>query len=175
MDIQIRPFKSGDAEALFEAVRGSVAHLSLWLPWCTPSYSLQDAKYWVETAAEAWRSATDYRFVIEEPQSQAILGGVGINQIIAMHRIGNLGYWVRQSALNQGVCTGAARQVLNYAFSELKFQRIEIHAHPDNTASNAVALKLGAVYEGTLRNKLLIHGKAEPAKCYSIIPEDLFG
>jgi hypothetical protein len=35
-----------------------------------------------------------------------------------------------------------------------------------------VAAKLGGVYEGTFRNKLINSGKSLPAKCYSIIPAD---
>ena len=101
-----------------------------------------------------------------------MLGCVGINQVVPQHRIGNLGYWVRRTALNQGVCTRAARLVVDYAFRELNFQRIEIHVHPDNIASNAVAAKLGGRYEGVFLNKLYFNGAATPAKCYAIIPDD---
>jgi len=59
-----------------------------------------------------------------------------------------------------------------YAFAELGFQRIEVHVHTKNVASNVVASKLGGEYEGIFRNKLLFRGKSVPAKCYSVIPSD---
>jgi RimJ/RimL family protein N-acetyltransferase len=170
--ITLREFKESDAEEFQAAVLESVEHLSNWLPWCTPDYSIEDATEWARSAAQTWRDGTDYRFLIEDLKAGRILGSVGINQVVAQHQRGNLGYWVRKSAINQGICTQAARQVVLFAFESLGFQRLEIHVHTNNDASNAVAAKLGAVYEGTFRNKLVFRGQSLPAKCYSIIPAD---
>ena len=170
--INIRKFRGSDAKEFQQAVLESVEHLSKWLPWCTPDYSLCDATQWVKSAAETWAAGTDYRFVIEDAKTFKILGTVGINQIVPQHKTGNLGYWIRKSAINQGVGTQSARQVTAFAFEELGFQRIEIHILTDNEASNAVACKLGGKYEGVFRNKLYFNGKSLPAKCYSIVPSD---
>ena len=150
----------------------SVEHLSKWLPWCTPDYSISDSTEWAKSAADTWESGTDYRFIIEDTKTFQILGTVGINQVVPQHKTGNLGYWVRKSAMNKGVCTQSARQVAAFAFEKLGFQRIEIHILTDNKASNAVASKLGGKYEGIFRNKLFFNGKSLPAKCYSIVPSD---
>lgn len=172
MKISIRQFRESDAQEFQEAVLESVEHLSEWLPWCTPDYSIQDATEWVTSAAKTWADGTDYRFLIGDTNTLQILGSVGINQVVPQHKIGNLGYWVRKSATNQGVCTQAARQVSAFAFEKLGFQRIEIHILADNKSSNAVAAKLGGEYEGILRNKIFLNGKSLPAKCYSIVPSD---
>jgi RimJ/RimL family protein N-acetyltransferase len=173
MDINIRKFKTGDTPELYAAVRESISHLSPWLCWCTPAYSMADAEFWVTTAEQEWNAGNDFRFVIECKLTGKLLGSVAINQVIQQHKIGNLGYWIRQSALNQGVCTKAARKAIEYGFNHLQLQRIEICALEDNTASSAVAEKLGGIYEGILRNKLFHNGKSYPAKCYSLIPGDL--
>ena len=173
MDISIRKFKADDAPELYAAVRESIAHLSPWLFWCTPAYSIADAEFWVTTAEPEWNAGNDFRFVIECKQTGKLLGSVAINQVIQQHKIGNLGYWIRQSALNQGVCTTAASMAIEYGFNQLQLQRIEIYVLEDNASSNAVAEKLGSTYEGILRNKLFHNGKSCPAKCYSVIPNDL--
>ncbi|MEZ5501855.1 MAG: GNAT family protein [Halioglobus sp.] len=172
MEISIRQLSKSDAGALHAAVSESVEHLSPWLPWCTPHYSMQDANDWAGSAAQSWRDGTDYRFLIEDSATGRFLGSVGINQVVAQHRRGNLGYWVRSSELNRGICTRAARLAVLFAFEKLGFQRMEIHVLTDNDASNAVAAKLGGVYEGTFRNKLVNRGQSLPAKCYSVIPAD---
>lgn len=172
MNIAIRKYKESDAREFQQAVLESVEHLARWLSWCTPAYSIEDAQVWANDAARTWSAGTDYRFVIEDRDSDNILGSVGINQVVAQHKIGNLGYWVRKSAINKGVCTAAARQAVQFAFQHLDFRRLEIHVLPDNHASNAVASKLGATYEGTFRNKIFHNGESLPAKCYSIIPGD---
>jgi len=61
--INIRKFKESDAQKFQEAVLESVGHLSMWLPWCTPNYSIEDATKWVTSAANTWQTGTDYRFV----------------------------------------------------------------------------------------------------------------
>lgn len=172
MNISIRPFKVSDAEPFYDAVLESVEHVSQWLPWCSSSYSLQDAIEWADSSISTWEDGSEYRFVIECSDSEEILGSIGINQIVHQHKIGNLGYWVRKSALGQGVCTQAAHQAIVYAFENLSFRRIEIHVHPENEASNAVATRLGGLYEGLFRNKLYFNGESVSAKCYSVIPSD---
>ena len=172
MKVVIRKFRESDAQGFQQAVLESAEHLSEWLSWCTPDYGIADATEWAKSSAQAWEDGTDYRFLIENTVTGEILGCVGISQIVQQHKIGNLGYWVRKSAINQGVCTSAARQAVSFAFENLGFQRIEIHVQVDNDASNAAASKLGGLYEGTFRNKLIFDGKSLPAKCYAIIPAD---
>ena len=171
MKIGIRPFSASDAEALHQAVLESVEHVSAWLPWCTPDYSIEDARQWASGAVKSWNGGTDYRFVIEDTDTASFLGSVGINHV-SQHRVGNFGYWVRKTALNQGVCTTGGRLAIRFAFDKLGFQRLEIQVPIDNHASNAVAAKLGGVYEGIFRNKLILKGLSSPAMCYSIVPSD---
>lgn len=150
----------------------SVDHLSEWLSWCTPNYSIADAVDWARSAQDNWDSGQGYAFLIEGTGTGEVLGCVGIHQIVQQHKIGNLGYWVRNTANNQGLCSSAARQAIAFAFEHLGFERIEVHVQVENHASNAVASKLGGLYEGVFRNKLVFHGVSVPAKCYSIIPSD---
>lgn len=46
----------------------------------------------------------------------------------------------------------AARRVIEFAFLELKLNRIEVKAAKENIASNATIRKLGFVFEGTARS-----------------------
>ncbi|MFT5481697.1 MAG: RimJ/RimL family protein N-acetyltransferase [Halieaceae bacterium] len=172
MKVEIRQFRESDAANFRDAVLESVDHVSPWLPWCMAEYRLEDARDWVVTAAVNWREGTDYRFLIVDADTDSILGGVGISQVVPHHRTGNLGYWVRKAALGQGVCTRAAKLVVFYAFDELQFQRIEVHVLTDNIASNIVAQKLGGEFEGVQRNKLVVRGESCAANCYSIVPTD---
>lgn len=142
------------------------------MPWCHAGYTLDDATDWVETAESVWNDDSDYRFIIEQTESGRVLGSVAINQIVRAYGTGHLGYWVRSTSTGNGVCTSAARQAVEYAFSHLGFTRIEIHVLVDNIASNLVAEKIGATFEGTLRNKLVLGGEPLPAKTWSIIPGD---
>ena len=172
MEIRIRQFTADDAASFLAAITESVDHLSPWLAWCSRNYGMEEAHEWASTSDKHWRDGTDYRMLIEEVSSGQVLGSVGLNQIVDDCGISNLGYWVRQSAINQNVCATASRQFVELLFEEYSFKRIEITIHPDNHASNAVAIKIGAAYEGIFRNKIVHNGISVAAKCYSIIPED---
>jgi hypothetical protein len=79
VEIAIRQFKESDAKEFQAAVLESVEHLSAWLPWCTPDYSIQDATDWAHSASQSWRDGTDYRFLVEDAKTGQILG-VGRDQ-----------------------------------------------------------------------------------------------
>jgi ribosomal-protein-serine acetyltransferase len=60
----------------------------------------------------------------------------------------------------------------HHGFSALGFGRVEIVIAEGNEPSNAVARKLGAVFEGHARNRLVIRGVPVAASVYSLIASD---
>lgn len=73
MNIVIRRDKEADAKEFQQAVLESVEHLSRWLSWCTPTYSIEDAQAWASGAVQMWSAGTDYRFVTEDSDSHRIM------------------------------------------------------------------------------------------------------
>jgi RimJ/RimL family protein N-acetyltransferase len=167
--IGIRTFNKDDVASFYEAAAESIQHLSEFLPWCHPGYSIEESEAWISTRAQSWANAKEYNFICYSLENHMILGGVGINQINRCHKIGNIGYWVRKTALNQGVATEAVILVSGFAFDSLELNRLEIVTLPNNNASRKVAEKIGAKYEGILQRRLLVYGKALDACMYSII------
>ena len=170
----IRPFREGDASALFEAVRESVAEVSPWLPWCHQNYSIEESREFIGSRELTSQGGEWYSFGIFEKVGDRFLGGIGIIFIKRMHQMANLGYWVRTSAAGRGVATVATRLAAKFGFEQLGLQRIEIVAAVDNIPSQRVAEKAGARREGILRKRLLIRGESLDAVVYSLVPEDLF-
>ena len=87
--------------------------------------------------------------------------------------MGQSGYWVRSSSTRQGIATAAARLAARWGFEQWNFNRIEIIMAVGNLASRKVAEKAGARLEGTMRNRLSLHGRPHDAYLFSIIPGDL--
>jgi ribosomal-protein-serine acetyltransferase len=167
----LRPFETLDAEAFAVAARESVATVGVWMPWCVADYSATLALDWfaVCDAAQAANTGCDLGVFAEDGE---LLGGVGLNQFNRLHNFANLGYWVRATRQRQGVCLRAAQALAHHGFSELGFGRIEIIIAEGNEPSNAVARKLGAVFEGHARNRLVIRGVPVAASVYSLIASD---
>jgi RimJ/RimL family protein N-acetyltransferase len=157
-----------DAAQLFEAATESIDTVYRWLPWCRPGYTLDEARAWVAEQTAAFEEGKEYEFVIVSPSGR-FAGGCGIDLIDRTNRRANLGYWVRSSEAGRGAATDAARLAASWAFETLKLIRIEILAAAGNVQSQRVAEKAGAIREGTLRQRLLLHGVAHDAAIFSIV------
>ena len=96
-----------------------------------------------------------------------------MNRFDAVHRYANLGYWLRASALGRGVATQAVILLRDYSFDETNLDRLEIVVAVQNTASQRVAERVGAVLEGHLREALLLCDERHDAVIYSLLRSDL--
>ncbi len=168
MNIIVRSFKKNDASNFHVAVLDSIQHVPLWLPWCDNNYTVEDSERWIVSAIKNMTQRTDFQFVIEDRDTTALLGVVGITPIEPYSHVATLGYWVRHSVLNQGVSTAAALQAIKLSFSTLGITRLEMYIHTENHASLAVAKKLGGKFECTQRNRLKLNDQFVDAHCYSI-------
>ena len=142
--------------------------LQPWMPWCHPGYSIDETRSWLATQVQAFQQRTTFEFAITTDEG-AYLGGCGLNQIDALNQRANLGYWVRSSAAGQGVATAATELTRDWGFAHTDLARIEILVAVGNIASRRVAEKAGAVYEGTMRSSLTVHGTRHDAAMYSFI------
>jgi ribosomal-protein-serine acetyltransferase len=173
--VAVRPWQVGDAPALYDAARESIDTVGPWLPWLDARYGRDDAERWVAESQQHWDRQTEFRFMIHDPVTGKVLGGAGLNHVNQTHRFGNLGYWVRASATGAGVASRAARLVARFGLTTLGLGRIEILTVPSNLASQRVASKIGATFEGELRDRLLVRGTRSAARLYSLTHADLQG
>lgn len=165
-----REFHDDDATAFANAARESVDTVGRWMPWCTSTFSEQNALEWFQQCRSSRRSQVGYEFGVFTQDSGQLLGGAGLNAINHQYLFCNLGYWVRQSAQRRGVALRAVQAMLPYAFNTLGMQRVEIVIAEGNTASEAVARKVGAQFEGKARNRLRLHGGPVSAAIFSLVP-----
>jgi ribosomal-protein-serine acetyltransferase len=171
--VVLRPYQLSDADRLYEAVRESLAELSVWLPWCHLGYSIEESRAWIESRAEVWAKGTQYDFTINDPRDGSFLGGCGLNQVNRVIAFANLGYWARTSRTRQGIATAAALVLARFGFNELKLRHIEIVAAANNIASQRVAQKIGAKREEILPGRITVHDRGYDAVTFSLTPAAL--
>ena len=171
--LRLRPWQDGDAEALHEAVRESIASVSRWLPWCHAGYGREDAVAWITHCQAAWAASTQFAFGIFDADSGVLLGSVGLSECNRPQRGANLGYWVRASRQQQGVAAAAAIRLARFGFEQCGLIRIEIVVQPDNLASRCTAEKTGAKFESIARQRLWKDKQALDAAVYALIADDL--
>jgi len=169
--VRIRPYELNDAACVFEAVRESLAELRPWMPWCHPDYSMEESSVWLESQVAAFQQGTAFEFAVVASDGR-YLGGCGLNEIGVANQRANLGYWVRSTATRRGVATEAVRLVRDWGFRHTELLRLEIVIAVTNRASHRVAEKAGAIREGTLRSRLLLHGTPHDATMFSFVRGD---
>ena len=101
LDVQIRPYAVEDAPAVFEAARESIAEIQPWMPWCHDDYSVDESRQWLAAQVQAFHDGTAFEFAMVGKDGR-YLGGCGLNQLDAINKRANLGYWVRSSAARRG-------------------------------------------------------------------------
>jgi RimJ/RimL family protein N-acetyltransferase len=167
----LKPYRLGeDEEALYEAVLSSLPELARYLPWATPLYSQDSATAFIRDLPKLWDEGNGFHFGLFAKKDGRCLGGVGLNMVSRIYRILNLGYWIRTSEAGKGLATEGGRLVGDFALSQLGALRVEVLAVVSNGASRRVAEKMGAKFEGILRNRLTIHDKTQDAAMFSLIP-----
>jgi len=111
-----------------------------------------------------WRSGRAYAFSIflqAEPRP-ILIGGVTLADIhYAAAQNGTVGYWIGRPYAGQGYMTEALGLVCDFAFEELKLQRVEASCLPGNEASKTVLQRCGFEQEGYAKAYMQINGKRE--------------
>ena len=171
--ITLRPYRVNDSDSVYEAVRESISELSVWMYWCRSDYSLEETRTWIESQPGKWEKGEEYNFAISHNAGGLYLGGCGLTVIDRGCGTANLGYWVRTSQTNKGIAEAATLLLVQFAFKELKLNRVELTIAVDNQASLRVADKVGATREGILRNRVIKNGIPCDAVIFSFIPQDL--
>ena len=160
--ISLRPYHPDFAPALYEAARESLTTVGPWMPWLHEGYALENARLWAERQQANFADGTEYDFMILD-EDEHFLGAIGLNTIDLVNPRANLGYWVRTSAQGRGVATNATRLVVAWAFANTPLVRLEVVVSVENAASLRVAEKAGALREGILRSRILLHGRIHDA------------
>ncbi len=166
--ISLRPYRLDDAAALHEAAIESVWEVRPFMPWCRPDLTLDEGRRWIEAQVFAFTARKAFEFVTLG-RGGRFLGGCGLNQIDEENHRANLGYWVRSSATGRGVATAAVRQLVEWAFNNTTLVRLEVVVSTENAASLRVAEKAGALNEGVLKKRLLLHGMWHDAVMFSFV------
>jgi ribosomal-protein-serine acetyltransferase len=170
--VRLRPFQMEDVQETFTAVRESLADLTPWMSWAYPDYSLNDTREFIRITRARWQEGTLYAFAVTDVQSGLVVGGCSLSHIHPVYHLCNLGYWVRSSRRGSGFAGRATLQAARYAFEKVGLARVEIVIAPGNGASLRVAEKVGAHYEGVLRNRMVVGQEVSDAVMYSLIPQD---
>ncbi len=152
----LQPIDFSDGPELWEVVDGSRWHLERWLPWVPFNSTPEASGRYAEACALDWDAGRAVRFSIRDKQRRELLGVVGLDSCVHLHRSCELGYWLRREATGRGMMTEAARAAIDFGFSRMGIHRIRCAAATDNVASLRVIGRLDFRFEGIARQAELV-------------------
>ena len=171
--VLLRPWRPGDAAALFAAVTESKERLRPWMPWVEGYRARADAEAYVERVGANWADRCDLALGIWHRESGRLLGATGLHNIDWSVPSFEIGYWIRDGEEGKGYVEESVRLLVRLVFADLGAQRLAITCDAENTRSRRIPERIGFLLEGRLRNhQRTAQGTLRDTLVFALTPED---
>jgi ribosomal-protein-serine acetyltransferase len=167
---ELRLLEERHAGELFSLLDKNRSHLRLELLWLNDQFSLNDSNEYVRAGLERFATGNGLRAGIWSEGNLA--GIVSLHNLVRVDRKASIGYWLGASYQGRGLATKACRVLINYAFDELKLNRLEIQCAPENDRSRRIPERLGFTQEGVLRQSWWIHDRFADEVVYGLLASE---
>ncbi len=148
--VRLEPLAPRHAEELFAAGRDAGIWTYLPLP---PFGSIDDVRRWIDESLRAQSAGTDIPFATIRLSDGRVVGSTRFLDIRRPHRALEIGWtWLTSAAQRTAVNTEAKYLMLRHAFDELCAVRVQLKTDERNEKSRNAIARLGAMFEGILRN-----------------------
>lgn len=117
---------------------------------------------------------TQYPFVIQLTESGKIIGSTRFLDIQPAHQKLEIGWtWLHPDYWGTNINTVCKYLLLSFCFEELQAKRVQLRTDENNQRSRKAIEKIGAQFEGILRNDMIRdNGTSRNSAYYSIIREE---
>lgn len=131
-------------------------------------------KEYVEIAVDGYYQKTIIPFIIYDKLTQTFAGSTRFGLINWTNKVLHIGWtWIGKEFQGTGLNTEIKHLMLDYAFEELGFEKVEFRIDERNIRSRKAVEKLGATLEGVLRkDTLMLDGFKRSTCCYGILKEE---
>ena len=170
-DVLLRPLTIDDCESFYNAGKAE----QLWR-WVIPNHclTLQTATHWVEQALKNKDKGLEVPFAIIDKTSNKFIGSTRYCTIKRNDRSIEIGHtFIQPEFQRTAINTQAKYLLLKHAFEQLGAIRIELRTHERNQKSRNAIMRVGASFEGILRNsRILDNGELRNTALFSVIESE---
>lgn len=164
----LRPLSPDDAEAMFSYTSQPESFRFLRR---APHQSIEEDRQFLQKAAEAYQTHSDFIWGICEKGSGRLIGTCRLFDLHLTDRRAEVSYLIHPAYQGRGIASDTVRALIRYAFGELGLVRLQARCVSENIGSERVMQKCGMALEGTLRSYANIHNSWKDFKLYAIIKE----
>jgi len=165
--VSLRVFDAGDAEAVHRWFNNPEATRTLMEQ--RESFSLEDARGWVERAMDDSGEDRKYAIVVEGHDEP-----VGFTALYGLFRqtAPELGALIGDDVRGKGVGRRAEALTIARAFDDFGAHRVYGRIPADNEAAKRVVTSLGWRHEGTMRGHLVRDGETRDCEVWGVLPDE---
>jgi N-acetyltransferase len=165
--VRLEPLATTHAGDLLEAA--AAAEIWRWLPERVETP--EQMERWIADALRAQDAGSEFAFAVIERASGRAVGSTRYMDVSEAHRGVEVGWtWYRREDWGGRVNPEAKLLLLTHAFEDWGAIRLYLKTDSLNERSRAAILKLGAAYEGDLRNhRIRADGSHRHSSYYSIL------
>lgn len=148
-EVTLKVLNRKDADILFPLINKSRSYLRQALPWIDDVRTKQDMIQFIQSGFSIYAAGKGITAGIF--YNHDLVGEISFNHLDFVNRIGYIGYWLGEMYQGKGIMTRSVKGFINYGFTELNLERIDIRMDPNNKKSQAIAERLGFSFEGRIR------------------------
>ncbi len=171
--IFLRPLRLEDAEQIFENVKKKEDRpLAYVIPF---PYEKKDAIEFIEKSLKQGEAREAFQLAIESKETGEVIGSCGLHNVNWDHRNTEIGYLIRVQERRKGYATEAVQLLLELAFNEFEFYKVQAKAFDINEPSKRVLEKNGFEKEGLFKSQVYKEGNYYDEVRYGLLKGDWEG
>ncbi|MDB1086101.1 GNAT family N-acetyltransferase [Streptomyces sp. ACA25] len=137
--VELRRWRVNDIDTLHRVITESRDHLLPWMPFAA-THDRKQGTAFLTYSEEQWATGQEYLYAITS--GGVVAGSCGLHRRIGTGGL-EIGYWLHHAWTGKGLATMAAAALVQAARKLPGIDRVEIHHDKANSASGAVARRLG--------------------------------
>lgn len=169
-EIEIELMQQHHKEELYALIDHNRDHLREWLLWVDKRKSAEDLEpiipIWIRNYADNNGFDAGIRY------NGNLVGMVGLHYIDWKNKSTSIGYFLSENAQGKGIITRSVSSLLDYLFTQMKLNRVQIQCAVNNAKSKAIPEKLGFCSEGITRDGQWLYDHFEDLVTYSLLAVD---
>jgi len=169
-DIVLRSYQMSDAPELIALIDNNRAYLRQFLPWLDQNHRVEDSEKFIQFTLD--QLDQDLGFICGIFFQDKLVGSCGYHLVNKTNASVSLGYWLAQDMTGKGIITRCVKFLINYAFDQLKLNKVVIQVGETNLPSRAICEKLSLVNEGLERDAEILYGEYVNHIRYSVLKSD---
>jgi ribosomal-protein-serine acetyltransferase len=158
------------AGIIFKAVDLNRQYLRNWLPFVDNTWREEDTEVFIRTILRSSVPKPDIVYEIWYKDSFA--GLIAVKEVDEWNKRAEIGYWLIPQFEGKGIMTSCCKAILDFIFSKLGLNRIQIKVGIGNARSGRVPERLGFKLEGIERAGEKFSDHYNDLEVYSLLKKE---